>query len=159
MASTVRFGRVGGTIVLVCGQPDPSNEDWTIWSNYYANTVLEHGTRRLFVVSAGGGPNARQRKEVISTLVRNLGADVAEQLATAACGSSTSVRIVTAALGWLAGVHRMKAFRNDERERALEYLKVPREQRPEVLRLAKRFEAELAGTGILASDAGESDGR
>ena len=131
-------------MVLVCGRRDPSAEDWTVWSEAYSNATVEYGVRKLFVVSAGGGPNARQRKQVVSAVLAKLGT-AAEEIATAACGDSAAVRIVTAAIGWLSGAQRLKSFRSSERERALAYLDVPEELRPELLRAAKRFEAELAG--------------
>lgn len=144
MVSTIRFGRVGETAVLVCGRRAPSNDDWTAWSEYYAAVGLNHRVRRLFVVSAGGGPNARQRAEVIAKLAQTLGSSAAEEIYTAACGASASVRIISAALAWLSGARHMKVFGDDERERALEYLNVPSTQRAELLLLAKRFESELA---------------
>jgi hypothetical protein len=150
MVPAIRYQRVGTTIILVCGKRDPSNEQWSAWCDAYANAVEHHAVRRLFVVSAGGGPNARQRKEVVATLMQRVGA-VVEELSTAACGNSPAVRIVTAALGWMTGVHRMRSFSGDDRDRALVYLGVPEEQRPEILGTAKRLEAELARTSSRMS--------
>jgi hypothetical protein len=131
-------------LILVCGKRDPTNEEWTAWCEFYAAAVERDGVRRLFVVSAGGGPNARQRKQVISAVLQRVG-PVVEELATAACGNSPMVRIVTAAFGWLAGVPRMKSFRADERERALDFLNAPAAQRAEILAVARRLESEVAG--------------
>jgi hypothetical protein len=153
-SGTIRYHRVGTTLALVCGKRDPTNDEWTAWCDVYADAVTEHGVRRLFVVSASGGPNARQRKQIVAKLVQRAGAAV-EEISTAACGNSAAVRIVTAAFGWLAGVPRMKSFRDDERERALVYLKVPAEQHAEILTAVKRLEAELAGaaSGLSSDDA------
>jgi hypothetical protein len=140
--STIRFARFDTTLLLVCGRRDPSPRDWALWTEAYADAAAAHDVRRLFVVSAGGGPDARQRKQVIAALASRLGSS-AEEIATAACGNAPSVRIITAAVGWLSGAHRLRSFRGDERVRALTYLKVPDHLHREILRAAERFEAEL----------------
>jgi hypothetical protein len=146
----IRYQRFGSTLALVCGKRDPSNDEWTVWCDFYATAVEQHGVRRLFVVSASGGPNARQRKQIVATLVQRV-ARVVDEISTAACGNSPAVRIVTAAFGWMSGVRRIKTFRGEDRDRALAYLGVPEEQRPEILAAVERLEAELAGTASQVS--------
>lgn len=140
--ATLRFARVGRLMLLVHGQRAPSPEGWSAWVEAFANAAAEHGVRALLVVSQGGGPNARQRKEVVEALVVRLGAAV-DEMATAVCGSAPTVRAITAAIGWLSGAPRMRSFASDAQHQALEYLKVPKVKRPEILLVTQKLEAEL----------------
>ena len=83
-------------MVLVLDRRDPTPEDWSTWIEAYSTAGVEHGVRGLLVVSKGGGPNARQRKELIAGVVARLGA-AAEEYTTAVCGNSPIVRGITAA--------------------------------------------------------------
>ena len=129
-------------MVLVLDRRDPIPEDWSTWVETYSAAGVEHGVRRLLVVSSGGGPNARQRKELVTRVVARLG-HVAEEYTTAVCGNSPIVRSITAAIGWLSGAHGMRSFADERRDEALAFLKVPALLRPEILATVKRFEAEL----------------
>jgi hypothetical protein len=139
----LRFGRVNTTLVLVCSERGPSDDDWSTWCRAYSEAAIEHRAILLFVVSRGGGPNARQRKEVIATLMEkafDLGRD---GFRTAVCGTSPVVRAITVAIGWLSGAPNMRNFGYEQREEALDYLRVPESDRPEVLQMARRLEQEL----------------
>ena len=130
-------------MVLVCGSSNPSDEDWTTWTRAYSRAAAEHGVRSLFVVSRGGGPTARQRKEVITMLMEAHMNPVLEEFRTAVCSSSPMARAITSAIGWLAGAPGMRSFGNEQRDEALEYLGVPPEERSEILQVVRRFEQEL----------------
>src|SRR5688572_139631 len=106
MVPTIRYQRFETTLLLVCGKRDPSNEEWRAWCDVYATAIDEHRVRRLLVVSAGGGPNAMQRKQMVAAIAQRSAS--MEDLSTAACGNSPVVRVVTAALGWMTGMHRIK---------------------------------------------------
>jgi hypothetical protein len=133
---------VDTTIILVLDRRNPSPREWSTWVEAYCGAVLEHGVRRLLVVSRGGGPNARQRKELIAGVVTAVGA-AAEDISTAVCGSSPIVRAITAAFGWLSGAPRMKSFGSEARREALAFLKVPELAHPEILATVRHFQAEL----------------
>src|SRR5258706_10564649 len=64
MASTMRFARVGVTMLSVHDHRDPSESDWNAYVAAYAEGAREHGVRGLLAVSRGGGPNARQHKHL-----------------------------------------------------------------------------------------------
>jgi hypothetical protein len=143
MGAAIRYQRFERTLVLVCGTRDPSNDEWAAFCGAVSG-VLERGDDcRLLILSAGGGPNARQRKQLVTTLAERRSTAVGE-LRAATCGNAPVVRAVAATLGWMAGVHCIKSFRGEERDRALVYLGVAEEQRPALLAAAKRLEADLA---------------
>lgn len=132
------------TMLLVFARQDPSAADWSVWVDAYREAAMTEGVRGLFVVSRRGGPNARQRKEVVAALMQSLDFE-ARQLRTAVCGNSALVRAVTAASGWLigAGSQHMKSFKDEQRHEALDCLRVPRAQQPELLEAVRGFEREL----------------
>lgn len=65
--------RAGLTLVLVHDERNPSDTEWTQWVRFFATAARRESVRRLFVVSRGGGPNRRQRMEVVDALVGCLG--------------------------------------------------------------------------------------
>lgn len=147
--ATLRFARFHTTLLLVCGSQAPSAADWTVWSQAYARAAAEHGVRRLLVVSAGRGPDARQRSEVIAVLMGRIGRDI-EQMRTAVCGDTRLVCAVNMAFAWMSGV-TLRAFAYEERQAALEYLAVPEIQRAQMLLTAKRFATAFERPRVHAS--------
>ena len=143
MVSTLRFGRVDRTMLLVHSERNPSAADWSAWVEAYAQGAVEHGARSLFVVGVGRGPNARQRSEVMGALVSRLERADFEALKTAVCSDSPVARAVTKAIGWLSGTHNIRSFGSEQRSEALDFLGVPESERSEVLDTLRQFEREL----------------
>ena len=141
--STLRFGRVNRTMLLVHNERNPSAPDWSAWVEAYAQGALEFGVRALVVVSGGGGPNARQRTELMSTLIGRLERASAEEFRTAVCSDSVLARTITKAIGWLSGTPHLRSFGFGQRMEALEFLRVPEPERSEILRALSHFEGEL----------------
>lgn len=100
----------------------------------------------MFVVSRGGGPNAVQRREIISALFAKLGA--AAQMTTAVCSDSPLARGITKAIGWMTSEQDLRSFGYQERQRALTFLKVPLDQGIRIILLTRRFERELAASHL-----------
>jgi hypothetical protein len=144
MVTTLRFGRIETTMLLVCGEQNPSDEDWSEWIDAYTNAAVEDGVRNLLVLSRGGGPNARQRKQLIATMVNGVNDEV-DRFRTAVCGDAAAVRVITSAIGWLSGAPHMKSFGYEEREKALRYLGTPEEDWRDVIATVKRLELDLDG--------------
>lgn len=147
--STLRFARFDTILLLVCGSEALSASDWSVWSQAYARAAAEHGVRRLFVVSAGRGPNARQRSEVISALMARIGRDIGK-IRTAVCGDTRFVRAVNMAIAWMAGI-TLRGFGYEERQAALQYLAVPEIQRAQILLAAECFATALERRQVHAS--------
>ena len=131
---------------LVCGEQNPSDDDWTEWIDAYENGAVEHGVRTLLVLSRGGGPNARQRKQLVARMVAGVN-DAVEELRTAVCGDAAAVRAITNAIGWLSGTPHMKSFGYEARQKALQYLGASEEYWPEIIGTVKRLELDLNGGG------------
>ena len=140
--ATLRFDRVGTTMVLSHTEREPSAQEWSAWLRAMTAAIRAHGVRGAFVVTRGGGPNGLQRAEAIRLLTIALGDDV-PQMKVAVCSDSPIARGITTALLWLTQHSGLKMFGYDDRVEALTFLGVPQEQRPEILSLAERFEAEL----------------
>jgi hypothetical protein len=128
---------------LVHANRNPSAADWSTWTEAYAEGAALHSVRALLVVSGGGGPNGRQRSQVIARVIGRVGA-AAEGMRTAVCGDSAMVRAITTAIGWLTAAPHLKSFRHAEREEALEFLRVPARDRTEILSSVQRLEDELS---------------
>lgn len=132
-------------MVLVCDHREPSAADWSTWVHSYVEGAVAHGSRALFVVSSGGGPNARQRQEVLAALSTNLGRSAAS-IKTAVCTDSVVARGIGKALAWMVGERALQSFGFDERAEALAFLGVPMQQRAKIALTARRFERELSAS-------------
>lgn len=142
--TTLLFERVGLLALLVHDERDPSAADWSQWVQFYATATREHNVRDLLVLSRGGGPNSRQRTEVVNALVGCLGPG-AMRLRTAVCTDSRLARGITTAIGWLYPMRHLRSFGHDQEQRnlALDFLQVAPGLRPAVLSTAERMEHEL----------------
>jgi len=144
--TTLRFLRVDDVMCLIHDERDPAPEDWRVYVAALATALAEHGVRKLLVVSAGGGPNAAQRKLLVDAIVPALGGDI-RALKTAVCTSSPLARGITVALGWLSSAS-LTGFGYDERRQALDFLAVAvSRQRVVLLAVAGEIDALAAQRG------------
>lgn len=143
MGSVLRFSRFCTTQVLVHGRGNPTNAEWSSWVRAYAAAAVEHGARELLFVTDGGGPNAKQRHELIAALYKSLG-DSAELVRTAFCTDSPSARGIARAIGWQGAPAHFRLFGAAELDDALAFLGVLLGGRADVLFAVKRFRGELA---------------
>jgi hypothetical protein len=143
MGSVLRFSRFYTTQVLVHGRGDPTNAEWSSWVRAYTAGAVEHGARELLFVTDGGGPNAKQRHELIAALYKSLG-DSAELVRTAFCTDSPAARGIALAIGWQGAPAHFRLFGTAELQAALAFLGVLPSGRADVLLVVKRFRTELA---------------
>jgi hypothetical protein len=141
-ASTLRFGRIDTTMFVVHDERNPSPHDWSEWVRAYAIAARDHGVRGLLVISSGGGPNGRQRSEVVEGLIGAVG-EAAEGIRTAICSDSRLARGIATAIGWLMATPYLRRFGYRQRNEALEFLQVDAVARPAILGVLERFEGEL----------------
>jgi hypothetical protein len=148
MTATLRFTRIDDLTCLVHDERNPAADDWKAYVQAFAEVLRVHGVRKLLVVSRGGGPNAAQRKHLVSDIVPAMGGD-AKALKTAVCTSSPVARGITVALGWLSSTN-LTGFGYDDVHRALDYLEVPVARHPPVLReVANQITALARSRAIL----------
>jgi hypothetical protein len=143
MGSVLGFSRFYTTQVLVHGRGDPTNAEWSSWVRVYAAAVAEHDARDLLFVTDGGGPNAKQRHELISALYKSLG-DCAELVRTAVCTDSQSARGIALAIGWQAAPAHLRLFGAADLQGALSFLGVLPSGHADILLGVKRLRTELA---------------
>ena len=157
MPKTFTFGRCHQTMYLVFGLRGASPAGWSAWVDAYAHATVAFGVRRLVVVSQGGGPNARQQSEIRQALVACLDRE-ALQIRTAVCSDSLAARLITRAIGWLAGITYIESFGYLERAEALAYLGVPGPQHEELLGALRRAEIEVGSLAPRESSAQSGPG-
>jgi len=120
---TLRCFRVDALMCLVHDEREPTSDEWGFYVRELVRAVTEHDVRKLLVVSQGGGPNAAQRKQLVTSLRPPLNWDV-RALKTAVCTSSPLARGITVALGWLSTTN-ITGFGYEDRRRALDFLGLP----------------------------------
>ena len=81
-----------GLLLTVHGEGAPTDSEW----NAYADCAIRNAasTRCIIILSEGGGPNAKQRQRIAR-------ADAVKTLPTLVMSTSSLVRGMVTALGWL----------------------------------------------------------
>lgn len=134
--TTMLFGRVRDLLLLVHGADNPTDEDWVPYVDFVrAAQSSATPVTALLVTTHGGAPNAGQRKAILD-------AAGARTAITCVCTNSLLARGVLTAISWL---HKdpMYALRLEEIDRALELLRVPREQWPDAKSALAALEQRL----------------
>ena len=101
------------TAIVVVGAAPPSDADWTHLADMMAKNLHD----RAVVLSLGGGPSAKQRKQLMDA-----SGGRAANIPCAILTESVMVRGITTAISWF--VPEVRSFRPDELEAALGYLKI-----------------------------------
>ncbi len=113
--STMKFGRIGALYVILHPSSDPSPDEW--------KASLDDGKRELasirgvFVYSAGGGPNADQRKRLAEFYAAN---PLLSLLAVVT--NSATARAIATGLNWFLK-HPFRLFSPDELELAFTHVR------------------------------------
>ncbi len=131
MAVTIAHEIVSGTMLLVHAPKAPANDDW----NAYIEELSSDKVERLLVFTDGVGPNAAQRDRMHKRLSRDF--------PTAVVTPSLIARGIVTAISWLG--REIRAFRPDELDDAIEYLRVVDRDRDKVLRTALGLRLHVLG--------------
>ena len=124
---------MGRFVVTVHTHEIPNDEDW----NRYMAQVHDHlplEEQRILVVSAGGGPNGKQRKMMVDALA---GAVVPVVILT----NSLLMRGAGIAVSWFNP--GLKVFGPQALDSAVAYLQLTEWERAESIRLIAQLEREL----------------
>jgi hypothetical protein len=130
---TMNWRRMGRLVVTVHTSEVPSDEDW---GEYMAgvDAYLPLEDQRVLVVSAGGGPNGKQRKMMTDALN---GARVPVAIVT----NSLLMRGAGIAVSWFNP--SLKVLRPEDLDRAINYLGLTEWERGESARVLKELEKGL----------------
>ncbi len=123
-------------VVAVFTDDSPAPAEWQVYLD--AMRKLNPGYR-MAIFSAGGGPNTMQRGD-LEKLTEGLGPDSPKERVAVITVSRLARGIVTA-IRWFN--REIKAFEPGDREAAFEFLELSKEERTNVLRLAKAMAGEL----------------
>ncbi|XXX74204.1 hypothetical protein WMF30_41830 [Sorangium sp. So ce134] len=131
---TMLFDTTEHVLIAVHGREPPNDEDWEL----YMQTVLAlpPTCSKTLVVTAGGGPNAKQRAS-INDFVSN------HTLTVAICTDALLVRQITIALSWFNP--RVRSFRGNDIAAALRYLEVGGPEAAMVHHKVARMRLEIEG--------------
>jgi hypothetical protein len=131
------FAHVGSCFVLVQNEHTASDEEWTRWVEAVSRGGADAaGLVRVLVMSAGGSPTPKQRRQIHALMPATGGG-----VPTAVVIGSTIGRAVVTAMSFFNG--KVRAFAPEALGEAFEHLEVPRASRPELFALAKSLHAEL----------------
>lgn len=109
---TMWFDRVGELHILVHGTAPPAPGEWLEHvARYRSDLTANNAPKAFLVVSAGGGPNSTQRKQVVAV------APEKDDMPVIICSSSAIARGITTALRWISKVPYY-SFEYDEIEAA-----------------------------------------
>src|SRR5258708_2854567 len=90
--ANMTFARDLDLLLLIHNKTDPSGEEWSAYcAAIRGYQRSDDPVSNLLVVSEGGGPNARQRREVIESFQPR-------QAPTAVCANSAIARGITTAI-------------------------------------------------------------
>lgn len=126
------------TMILVCGVAPPSDQDW----GQLASVMGKNLHDRALVLSLGGGPSAKQRKQLMDASHGR-----AAQIPCAILTDSVMVRGITTAISWF--VPEVRSFRPEEIEPALQYLRVTTPA-SEVRKVIDELKRELGSNAYAA---------
>lgn len=131
------FDRLGACFVLVQGERDATDEEWSRWVDFVVRggNDLERNIRVL-VVSAGGSPTPKQRARIHEVMPK-MGGGVPTAIVT----SSRIGRVVVSTMALFNS--EVRAFAPSELDRALAYLGVPDASQPALRALVARLHTTL----------------
>ena len=120
MAKTMAFAYVDGVLLAVHPAANPSEPEWEAYIRFCEQ--LPKTCRRTLAVTAGGGPNAVQRKLLQERYLRAFVNDKMNPMKVAVVTNSSIVRGIVTALNWFNP--NTSAFPADAIHEALRYLGV-----------------------------------
>ena len=131
------FKIVGNVHIVIAGTSEPIDEDWRTYMAAVRGEerkMADFGKMRTIVFSAGGGPNAKQRKEVNEFLG-------GRATPVAIVTSSTIMRGVVTALQWFNPLAR--AFSPDNVFAAMQFLGTSDSEATGVWAEAKKLQSSV----------------
>lgn len=135
MSATMAFSRFGDYIVTAHTAAAPTDEEWARYLHDSAQWLPE--CVGFLIVTDGGGPTSRQRRELERTLKA-----VRHGARFAVVSSSLLGRGIVVAISLFNPT--IRAFRPDDLAGALDYLRVPPPLRPQLLAELERQKARLS---------------
>ncbi|WP_437671653.1 hypothetical protein [Sorangium sp. So ce131] len=128
------FDTTEHVLIAVHGREPPNDEDWEA----YMQTVfaLPASCSKTLVVTAGGGPNAKQRASINEFVSKHT-------LTVAICTDALLVRQISTALSWFNP--RVRSFRGNDIAAALRYLDVGGPEAALVHHKVARMRLEIEG--------------
>ena len=142
MAQTMRFGTHEKVFYFIHNEHTPDEREWEE-AMVCAIELAERKAINCFLVfTDGGAPNAMQRTRITDS-------KAVAPLPTAVVTESALVRGVLKALNWMGKVG--KPFSPANVQSALDYLKIPAPQRPDLLRAVALHKLSLAALGTVES--------
>ncbi|WP_437965376.1 hypothetical protein WMF04_37940 [Sorangium sp. So ce260] len=137
---TMMFDTTEQVLIAVHGREPPSDEEWD--SYMQAAGALPPTCTKTLVVTAGGGPNAKQRASINDFVSKNT-------LTVAICTDALLVRQIGTALSWFNP--RVKAFRGNDLSAALRYLDVTGPEAALVHQKVAKMRLEIEGKTARAT--------
>lgn len=130
----MHFGRVGRVYLVVHSADSPNDVEWNAWISDMERSV--DTVAGLFVWTAGGGPDASQRRSAQAFWGR------VGRKPVAICNGSTVVRGIITALNWVAG-RQFRSFPLEAAVNAAISLGLTRDEYSELADSLERFAYEL----------------
>lgn len=131
------WGRARGCMVLVMGAASPTEEDWEGYLEAVKGYRDETPARRHLVVTRGGAPYPEQRRASLEPGSRAIDPRVRIAVIT----DSTYVHGVVQAQKRASD--QIEVYRSADRDHALRFLQLGRDEWDEVLRLVSTLRAQL----------------
>ncbi|MGK4002653.1 hypothetical protein WMF31_08520 [Sorangium sp. So ce1036] len=137
---TMLFDTTEHLLIAVHGREPPSDDEWEA----YMRTVFDRPATcsKTLVVTAGGGPNAKQRAAINEFVSKNT-------LTVAICTDALLVRQIGIALSWFNP--RVRSFRGNDIAAALRYLDVTGPEAALVHHKVAKMRLEMEGRAPRAT--------
>lgn len=134
---TLAFGTTAGCIIFVCGKHPLDGREWDEYLFFLREQFGTNQQRYPFLVhAAGAGPTAPQRQELNDVI-----APIIKVMTCAVMTTSQLVRGIVTMLGWIYPVY--SAFRPDQLDDALQFLRVEEPDRPKVRKMLADLKDDL----------------
>lgn len=135
--ANLAFTRIGRCFVLVQNEQSATDEEWSRWVRFVAGGgEATSGRLGVLVMSAGGSPTPKQRKQIHELMPRTGGG-----VETAILLPSLVARTIVTAMSLFNP--KVRAFAPDRLADALDYLGVADASRPDLIAAAHRLHDEL----------------
>jgi hypothetical protein len=131
----MRFAFSGSLCVFVNGQTEPSQDEWAAYCAACEALAKRVGRIRIYVYTAGGAPNAFQRKSSAETAARY-------GVRTAVVSDSVVAQVIGRAIALFN--ENTRVFSTNQTEGAKEYLSLTEEEAAWVTVTIAKLRAELA---------------
>jgi hypothetical protein len=119
----------------------PSDAEWNQVLDFYRTYAQEHAgdfsALRVLVIIDGGGPNAKQRADLMSAKNK-------ASVKTAILSDSKIIRGIATAFNWINGDRSMRLFAPTDLSTALHFLDLPMDVIPKLLHQLGDLDTQMA---------------